>query len=80
MLGWGRGRLVVFKNLEPNAGDEREAREIFNPVPTSKEKSRPSVNEGWRNFVRISCGWGCFYYDLLRNWDDFFSVDYLVQP
>ena len=39
MLGWGRGRLVVFKNLEPNGGDEREAREIFNPVPTSKEKT-----------------------------------------
>ena len=39
MLGWGRGRLVVFKNLEPNAGDEREAREIFNLVPTSKEKT-----------------------------------------
>ena len=31
--------VVVFKNLEPNAGDEREAREIFNPVPTSKEKT-----------------------------------------
>ena len=30
------------------------------------------MNEGWGNFVRISCGWGWFYYDLLRNWDDFF--------
>ena len=38
------------------------------------------MNEGWGNFVRLSCGWGWFYYDLLRNWDDFFSVDYLVQP
>ena len=39
MLGWGRGGLVVFKNLEPNAGDRREAREIFNLVPTSKVKT-----------------------------------------
>ena len=46
MLGWGRGRLVVFKNLEPNAGDRREAREIFSLVPTSKEKTlRTRVGE-----------------------------------
>ena len=54
------GRGVVFKDLEPNTGDRREARGIFN-------------HEGWENLFRVSYGWGWFFSDLLRNWDDFFS-------